>query len=797
MAKKKNKKNPMPQTANSSKPKWLSLVAVVLVGVLLFYPPFFRGLFFKEDMFLYHLLTGLVFIVVWADKLKKKDYTLLRTPLDWAVLAYSAAYLLSLIGAVHIGEAFYGFLKALNYFMIYWMVTQVVKDYKHYVAVLNILLAAGVGVASVGLLSATGYCHYPSAVVNGIIQSTLQYSNATAAYLAVMSLLAIVLWIRRQAWALKLVYGIAAYLCAMVVLAAVSKGAWLIWGIGAVLLLIGLPGLYKIKALYSLGLALAAAFTTSQKFLPAITGPDKNTGLPLLVIGIVVVLAGQAVWEALAWLRRKRGSKMATVVALALVIVAAVLFFSAGDCLIVAAPQGLINEVSQILDTRNSSYSSRIDFYRWGFAIVKDYPVFGAGAGGWNALYHQYQDYLAFSTEVHNHFLQVWIEAGTLGFIAFLAIWVLFIGAVYKLFKRFKKKEAENKAELQDNWVLIWGTAAAALALGVHAAFDFDLSIAALAILLWTLMALVNAALVMVTAPPFKIRPAVNISAAIALTLIMVYCGSNYALANHYANAGAKLEKSLYEENASQQSKSQNLLQAEDSYRRAVSLNSLDADYYAGLSHVYAIYATSLKQAGQAGVHDYYSKARTAMARAEELKPYDIKTRNSLLSNSVMLEDLELSVRQAEWTVKINPNDINAYTVEGNVIWSATAHYLNLQDFDKAGQYARETVAIESRLNKQKQRVKEDSPLWYGAKLDLAPKLRLNIGQAQYVLGQYQQSVNKLEPLIKNGQLPEAYAWYAAGLYRLGQKDKAEQIIRTCPQQYENYAQNIKLGPLQ
>jgi hypothetical protein len=795
MAKKKNKKNPMPQTANSSKPKWLSLVAVVLVGVLLFYPPFFRGLFFKEDMFLYHLLTGLVFIVVWADKLKKKDYTLLRTPLDWAVLAYSAAYLLSLIGAVHIGEAFYGFLKALNYFMIYWMVTQVVKDYKHYVAVLNILLAAGVGVASVGLLSATGYCHYPSAVVNGIIQSTLQYSNATAAYLAVMSLLAIVLWIRRQAWALKLVYGIAAYLCAMVVLAAVSKGAWLIWGIGAVLLLIGLPGLYKIKALYSLGLALAAAFTTSQKFLPAITGPDKNTGLPLLVIGIVVVLAGQAVWEALAWLRRKRGSKMATVVALALVIVAAVLFFSAGDCLIVAAPQGLINEVSQILDTRNSSYSSRIDFYRWGFAIVKDYPVFGAGAGGWNALYHQYQDYLAFSTEVHNHFLQVWIEAGTLGLAGFLAMWVLFLFSAYKVYQYFKNSKMGSH-DCQDDWILIWGTVAAALACGCHAAIDFDLSLAAFCILLWSLMALINAALIMETDPsPYKMLPSVNMSIALTFTVIMIFCGSSFTTANHYAVKGVKLEKSLYQRNTTQQT--QKLIQVEDYNKRAVELNGLEADYSANLANVYAIFYKSLHEAKQSDAQLYRAKALAAIAKAEKLKPYDIGLRNALLNTSLLMGDAEQSIRQANWAVKINPNDINTYAAVGRILWEATKTYLDHKDYDKTGQFTRQIVNLEARLKNQRAKVLPNSPLWIGGRLELTLQMKLNIGQAQCLLGQYQKSAALLEPLVKSGTpASEAYAWYAADLYRLGAKEQAEQIITQYPAQKATYLQIIKLEPI-
>ncbi len=791
---KKTKKNKQPQPIPKTDTKWLSLAAFILVGILIFYPPYFRGLFFKEDMFLYHLITALVFIVVWVKKIKTKDYTLIRTPLDWAVLAYAGAYLLSLIGAVHPGEAFFGFLKALNYFMVYWMVTQVVKDYKYYVAVLNILLAAGTGVALIGLLTATGYCHYPAAVVNGVIQSTLQYSNATAAYLAVISIIGTVLWIRRQSLPLKIAYGIATYLTALVVLAAVSKGAWLIWIIGIIILLIGMPGLYKIKALYSMGLALMAAFVTSEKLIPAISGSNIKTGLPILFFGIIIVLAGQALWEALAWLNRKRGKRTVIVAAVVLLIAVTAGALAFSHNLTGIAPQTLLTEGMQIFDSGGSSYSSRLDFYRWGLNIVKDYPVFGTGAGGWNALYHQYQDYLTFTTEVHNHFLQVWVEAGTLGLIAFLSVWILFLLAAYRLYRVYREKETDD--DIQDHQVLVWGTIAAALACGGHAAFDFDLSIAAVFLLLWALIALINAAW-LITAPPqpVRVRPVVNISTAVALTVLMLYCGSSYILANHYAVQGAKLRQSIQGKTPAQQTAL--LIQAANNYQRSVSLNPLDANPYADLGGIYAIFYCSQAQPGQIGQQDYHQKAIEAMERAEKLKPNDTKVRNSLLVNLAMMGEIDRSIEQTDWAIKTNPNDINAYAAKGKLLWDVTKHYLDKKDYDNAANYARQTATVETQINKHRQKVREDSPLWQGAKLDLTPELSLNIAQARYLLGQYQKSMEKLEPLINSGTpISEAYAWYAADFYRLGQKDKAQQVINTSPQRTQTYTAIIKQGPL-
>jgi len=95
---------------------WLQKAVLISAGLLIFYPPFIQGLYFSQDMFVYHIVTGFVFILVWMDKLARRDYTFFRTPLDWAILAYAGAYLLSLIGAVHPGEAIYGFLRGVKLF---------------------------------------------------------------------------------------------------------------------------------------------------------------------------------------------------------------------------------------------------------------------------------------------------------------------------------------------------------------------------------------------------------------------------------------------------------------------------------------------------------------------------------------------------------------------------------------------------------------------------------------------------------------------------------------------------------
>ena len=75
--------------------------SVRAVAVLIFYPPFFRGLF-KESMFVTHIVPGSS-LRSMGEKIYRQDYRFLHTPLDWAIFAYAGAYLLALIGAVHPG----------------------------------------------------------------------------------------------------------------------------------------------------------------------------------------------------------------------------------------------------------------------------------------------------------------------------------------------------------------------------------------------------------------------------------------------------------------------------------------------------------------------------------------------------------------------------------------------------------------------------------------------------------------------------------------------------------------------
>jgi len=127
---------------------------------------------------------------------------------------------------------------------------------------------------------------------------------------------------------------------------------------------------------------------------------------------------------------------------------------------------------------RNLEY--RIVFYQDAAKIIRDYPILGTGGGGWNALYRNYQDIEYGSSVVHNHFLQVWIEAGLLGFLAFTGIWISFAAA---FIRNCIKKKVSSRV-----WQYWTASFIPVFALGAHSIIDWNFTLAAVGIFLFVLL---------------------------------------------------------------------------------------------------------------------------------------------------------------------------------------------------------------------------------------------------------------------------------------------------------------------
>lgn len=703
--------------------KWkgyLPAIAFAAACILVFYPPYFKGLFMNPPLYITHVLTALILIMVAINTKKENGFLVLQTPMDWAALTFAFAYLLSLIGAVHPGEAFFGFIRILNYLAIYWIVSRVVRTWSQMETMLRVLLASGAGVAAIGILASLGYSSYPHAFNGTAIVSTLQYSNTTAAFLAAIVIVAISLWIKEKHYYLQLIYITVGSYMNLIILISSSKGAWLALILGIVILFLAVGRGYRVKAAYGLLIMFFSAAAAFLKFYPAIISEGTNASKWLLICLLLSVI-GVISWNLAVYLIRSKSYKFLAA------IIAAAIVLCAIPILVVPHQKFDYNNLSiealELFDLKHSSYYSRVSFNNWAMQIIRDYPVNGTGAGGWAALYRQYQNYNASTKEVHNHYLNIWIEAGTIGFLAWMFLLAAAFWSLYRMRNRIDNQER----------LLTAGTAGAAIVLLSHALIDFDLSIPSMAIFLWTLFGLINSGYrrTLASNPASVIsNPLINCSLWVMVTLCLLVSGLLTYSAYWYAVQGTK---QIYLSSANSAAQQTQLQLARHELQKAIRMNPLNGEYQAVWATANALCFSSTEDPSSAEAGQYYSAARRGIDKGEKLLPYHEEIRYRLLESAILLGNGDLMLKQAEGWLAANPNNVDAYTILANMMWEAFQYYLTAGNEELAQSYAEQLVGIEKRLNHQVHKIDPAYP-WLGQPLELPAQTREHILMAREYL---------------------------------------------------------------
>ncbi|MEG1880576.1 MAG: O-antigen ligase family protein, partial [Oscillospiraceae bacterium] len=91
-------------------------------------------------------------------------------------------------------------------------------------------------------------------------------------------------------------------------------------------------------------------------------------------------------------------------------------------------PESIINRFASIGDMKDSSTSYRVFIWIGTLAMMKDYWLSGIGMGSdaFSAVYPFYSYNAIVAPHAHNLFLQILVESGAVGILAFLAILFVF-----------------------------------------------------------------------------------------------------------------------------------------------------------------------------------------------------------------------------------------------------------------------------------------------------------------------------------------------------------------------------------
>ena len=819
------KKQQQTQTQQQPNPwqSYLSWAVFVGLCVLVFYPPYFRAMFFTREQLPTHIFTLILFILWWVVKTQRKDTSFLSTPLDYAVFAFAAIYFLTLPIAINTRGAIQEFLKVTNYFLVYWLAREVIQTKKEATILLNVLVFSALGVAILGLGAAAGTWEVAGGYEGGRIFSTLQYPNSLAAYLTAAMLLTIGL-LQNASLKLKRVYIVVAFLLLITTLLTYSRGGWMVLPVFSLLYVIFIPrekraeSLCAIGIIFSLGvillpvlgrlyLAERGALTwltifTGSLFVLAFQYLSTNLITkvkPAFILGAIIVffgivITGTAIYASrtlsqplrLAHTRAEADSSKILEERLPLTpdteYTLAMRLLAEGDD---EAPyfwrititgrdtegtistllnehgkltedweekeftfttpenvsQGtirLINhytntsvEVEEVvlvspnafrdinfvwyrlmpptfynrfigLSVADINVQTRFRYTRDAWQIVKDHPILGLGGQGWKSRYFQYQSANYSSTEVHNHFMQVWVETGTVGLLIFLGIWLSFLHTAYNV---YRNTDTEKK-------VMAVATATAVFTVVAHSLYDFNLSLGAIGIFLWALLGVIQGLDKERQPEPVRDKQLYTNYLALGVSIILLVfvwslrvghsnyvTGSNLVRAGEVSSSAATLE-------------------------RAVKFDRYDPDIRATLAYVYENMAARTQNI------DYFNKASEQYQKAIALNRYNPRFSHEYGAFLVRSGEFNEGFDYLKKTIELQPHQPQLYNFYARTLLNVSQYLISQDQVSVAQNYIARVFPLEDQLAQYADNTRD---------------LAFALGQAHFMLGNLEEAIEYLE----------------------------------------------------
>ncbi len=300
----------------------------------------------------------------------------------------------------------------------------------------------------------------------------------------------------------------------------------------------------------------------------------------------------------------------------------------------------------------------------------------GLGGSGWKAMYQSVQDYFYTAAFVHNHYFQIFVENGILGFLSFIVMVALSIaGCVYSYVNNRDVVVRTYTAGLLCGLVSLTG----------HAAADFDLSFVSMLLLLWMMFAASMTDMKATNVTADRLKGSIKTTAG---KLILVVVGS--ALFSFYGMyfAGAYNENIAYKYDVKKDYKTAMFF-----YEEANRFDPANTSYSFELAKLYHYFGK--KAADEESQTQWFEKALLASERSvrgNKHYPAYMKTQvNVYLDYGMPLQALDT----AQELVKCQKYNSEVYELLAQSYIDAARCYENNGDSDKAIELLKKCIEIE------------------------------------------------------------------------------------------------------
>lgn len=750
-------------------------ILISAVCILLFLPPFFRGFFFDyPEHMIYNIVVSIVFIafLLWYWN-NKKDDSLIRDKQELLQLVFILIYMINIIFGINKDGSTSVFLRLWIYLLIYWMVSRLFDNEKRINSLLWCIYVAGFILTVTPITTALGIYEFVSAFAGNRFQSTIQYANTYGIYMIVMSILGYYLYNISEKARIKAFVVASNALIFMGLVGSLSRGAWLIYPI--IVLIYFIFSSSKMDYLYFYSFVwFGGAITYILSF---VVFNEINDFLRLLIIIVVLLSTGVLYYLTnINELLRKRKSLLPVF----LLVCFSIVIILKSD-LIIAVLSSSLNRIINI-DFSSVDALSRIAFWKDAIAMAFDRPLIGFGGQGWQAGYRAYQNHLYYTTEVHNHWLQVLVESGFIGFTVFASIWVLSFIKLYKTYIISENKEVK---------LLAVSLGCSLLALAMHSFLDFDFSIGSVYILFWVLIALTNGIYYHKEIEHENIKCFVKkgiVAPIIFITaIIMLLVTMSFSIANTQYIAAIEAENDG------------EFKKAEQYYNKVTTLNPLSSRYLSKFSEFYLNYGLQ---------HNNNEITFVGLRKLEEANSYDRMNailRFDLAKVYFSLNMLDKAVDEAEKAVQYQKMSINNYNNLMNMSLQAGIEFLKRGETEKAKKYFKLVIDTDKEMADVWSEVETDrKKIWDTIgfdKLIRIPRMSLYLAKASIALSEY----DKVEEYLNEAKQKEEYRdqallWQAIRYEKIGDTVNRDKILKELKnidesiiKEYEEIIQILKI----
>ncbi|PAB58276.1 O-antigen ligase family protein [Anaeromicrobium sediminis] len=668
------------------KPKRLYYVLLSVV----FFTPFFRGLFFQKELLPVQLIIGLLGMVFLLSNGKETvKFSIVELGLSCVVISYIIATLFSVNLNLSIQET----LKYITYLLVLIMAKNHINTYKRVKDLIRFLVGSGVVVAIIGIGAMFSLWSYQGAYEGKMLSSTFQYHNAFGIYtLAILFLsyggISVSYKIEKYA------FQISSFLLFLGLILSYSRGAWVFLPLCGFIYYILIGKDAKINFI-SAFLGNAIGTVIILKKVTQFAEEGNAMGMLWVVVGAVVSFG---VYIGIYKILRKLNlnKKIYNYVIPGLGLISPIVLLSSKSLLAKILPKTLANRIMTISFTTNT-VTERTVFYEDAFKIIKEYPIVGTGGGGWSTLYHSYKTYAYTSTQVHNYYMQLWVEIGTLGIVLFA---LTLMGFLYMSYKIYRKSNEGDRIILSSLFIAI------VCILG-HSFIDFDMSLSAIPIIMWLLIGSLIS----------FYKKDINTSAKgiyLGFTAVfIIVSGMNYISYNATKNAATyvgsgKIEKAIR------------------SFDMACTSSPFDGNKKVDYANLLNIVGKNKKDKSMIG------ESIKIMEKGLSLSKHDngalLKGAKFYFKNGEMEKGIEL-IREL---VETHPLDNRAYEDKARGLLLASEIYEKNGEVDKARDILKEVAQIEEVINKKNEDIKNNVVMTNKVKfIEITDKTKVAIEEAK------------------------------------------------------------------